>query len=237
MATKARVTVWACMAGVGMLAGCGGGGSSAVPPTAQSDPAAYFNQVVGPGYTADRVALVGDANTGAVGLPNTAFDKMPAAGKATYTGYALVGVNRNGADPTGPKLDLQGTATLSADFAANAISGQATNFVGTSVGTQNPTTGEYPLTGPAQTYAGTINVTNGCIGVAAGCANVTRPNQFSAGFGGTLTGEGNTVDLSGSLLGDFKGSPIAGVAAQGTLASVKVNGTSEPWGFYIYAKK
>ncbi len=218
---------------VALLAGCGGGGAPL--PTPQTDPDAYFNQVIEPGYDADRLRLVGDGTTANPGLGNTAFTRMPTTGSATYTGYALLGVNLDGADATGPRLGLEGTASMTADFAQGAITGQATNFVGGNTGPFDSTTNKYPLAAPAQYYPGTIDITNGCIGKTT-CANVTRPNQMAADFSGTLTGGGNTVTTSGVLQGDFKGNPIKGIAAQAISGTLAVNGTAVPGGFFVYVR-
>ncbi len=229
--TKASAVPLSVFGLVALLAGCGGGGATL--PTPQSDPDAYFSQVVGPGYDATRLLLDGDGTTANPGLGNTAFTRMPTKGSATYTGFALLGVNRDGTDATGPRLGLEGTASLTADFAQSTITGQVTNLVGGSTGPFDSTTNKYPLTGPAQYYAGTIDITNGCIGKTT-CANVTRPNQMAADFSGTLTGEGNTITTNGVLQGDFKGNPIKGIAAQAISGTLTVNGKGEPGGFFVY---
>lgn len=236
---------WVATVSLLAVANCGGGGGATnagttVPPTAsltaQNDPADYFSQVIAPGYTQYRSDLIGDTNTGSTGLPNTAFTGMPASGTATYNGYALLAINRDATVSGQPRLGVEGTATMTADFANHAISGSATNFVGGSVTGQDPTTGYYTPAGPANYYAGTIQITNGCIGNTAGCSGVTRPNQYSAQFSGALNGEGNSIVTSGSLLGDFKGTPIQGVTAITQTATTTVNGTVLPSGFFAFVK-
>lgn len=224
------------------LANCGGGGGAAAgsasspppapPPTPQTDPAAYFSQVIEPGYDSFSESLVGNTYTGATAMADTTT--MPTSGTATYNGYALVGANRLGQVSGAPKVGVEGTATLTADFANNTVAGSATNFVGGDVGSQNTTTGKFPITSAITAYPGTITISNGCIGTN-GCSLVTRPNQMQADFSGTLTGV-HTITTSGQLLADFKGTPIQGIAVTGGTINTTVDGTAVPSGFYFYVK-
>ncbi len=235
-------TVFASAIGVavlGMLSGCGGGGET--PVTAQSDPSAYYNTVLSPNYNAQRIALNGDVNTGQAPLANTTYPGaphgMPTSGSATYNGYMLVNANRDGSTAGSPRLSMEGTASVNANFTAATITGSATNFVG-GVVTPDPTNVEHPfkfVNSPVN-YTGTLAITGGCIGVSASCAAVTRPNQFEANVAGTLTGEGNTVTTNTNILGDFRGSPIQGVWAANVQAANTINGAPVLGSMFLVAK-
>jgi hypothetical protein len=226
-----------------LLAACGGGSGSAAGvtqsatgPTAQSDPVDYFNQVVGPGYQQYESDLVGNSYTGTTGLPNTAFKGMPTGGTATYRGYALVIANADGTVAGQPKIGVEGTATLTADFGNGTLAGSATNFVGTTISGKDSKTGAYQLAKAPAYYAGTVTIKDGCIGVATACSNVTRPNEFSANYSGTLTGEGNKITTNGQVLGEFKGTPIQGAVLGTNTGATTLNGAAVPGAFAALLK-
>lgn len=229
--------------GLVVLAGCGGGGgsggtASTTPPapTAQTDPDAYFTSVIEPGYDSYREYLSGDSYKGTTGLYNSTTAAIPTSGTATFKGYAELGMNLDNSATTAPRLGVEGTATITADFAKQTLSGSATNFVGTTVGNMNTTTGKYPFTGPANYYTGTIAITNGCIGTAPGCMSNTNANQFTADFAGTLNGSGNTMIASGQVQGNLKGTPLKGIATTTSTGTYTTNGISVPGNFAFFVK-
>lgn len=244
MRQTAMILRWATgLLALGLLAGCGGGGGGAVvgataattaAPTAAGDPLAYVQGVIGPGYQADLDTLVGDTFDGTTGTPNSAFKAMPTSGAATYRGFALVGINRANRLSGAPRLTMEGTATLFADFAAGSITGSATNFVGGLTGDQNLTTGKYPSAGPTTYFPGTITLT-GCIGTPNGCS-ATRPNQVAVTYTGQLNNGIYAVSTSGATTGDFKGAPIKGIAITDGAVTYIVNGVAEPGVLAVLAK-
>ncbi|MDE3079837.1 MAG: hypothetical protein KGI94_07385 [Paracoccaceae bacterium] len=224
-----------------LLAGCGGGGgavggtaSNTAAPTAASDPVSYTNAVLGPGYQTDLDTLVGDPFDGTTGTPNSAFKAIPTSGTATYAGFALIGINRANTLPGAPRLTIEGTSTLAADFGAGSITGSATNFVGEPTGDQNTTTGKFPALAAPTYFPGTISMT-GCIGTQNGCS-ATRPNQVAVTYTGQLSNGTYAVSTSGSTTGDFKGTPIKGIAITDGGATYIVNGTAEPGVLAVLAK-
>ncbi len=230
-------TTGSTMSGTAGTSGGGSGSSSSgTTPTPQTDPAAYFSQIISPGYDSYQAALVGNSHTGATGLPNTAYASMPSSGTANFNGYAFLIANSGSQVVGQPSIGIEGTATLSVDFSNNSASGSATNFVGGPIGALDTTTGKYPLTQAAIAYPGSIAISNGCVGANHGCSSVTRPNQMQADFSGTLAGGGNTITANGQVLADFKGTPIQGVAVSGGTITTKINGNNVPGAFYFYVK-
>jgi hypothetical protein len=212
--TNTRV-IFASALGVvmlGALSGCGGGGGTAsgVASNWQADPSGFYatNQPL-------QNAMVNNLNA----LSNSTYKAMQQqTGTATYNGYARVVMTT----PTTP-IELLGLATLDANFSTETISGNLTSFAGNY---QNTTTTPITVKSPQVAYTGSIAVTNGCIGTANGCA-ATRPNQFVADFSGTLTGQGNTLGLTGGMAGDFKGSPvIQGIEAAANSGAPTLNGVN-----------
>ncbi len=211
------------------LSACSGGGGATPAITASGDPAAYYSSTQAAQVAMERTVF-GNAATGAPGYPNSAFKAIPTSGTATYKGFAQVDFY-----PTGeqiPTRTVLGNGTIAANFASNTMTGSYSNFTGTAL---DPAGNQ--LAGPAAYYAGTLNVANGCIGNAAGCANVTRPNQFSGALSGTLTGEGNTINIDHDFLGNFRGSPIVAVEALGVTNLTTINGTQVDSALYIIGQR
>jgi hypothetical protein len=129
-----------------------------------------------------------DLNTRVAEMANTTFDTMPDAGSVNYIGNAGVVYSRNGRDVT-----LLGTATVTANFADQMIAGRIEQMSGG--------TGASDL----RDYAGELTI--------AGQIGVRRPNSFDVMLGGTLTGAGQTIVLSGPLRGDFRGSEAQAIVA------------------------
>ena len=167
----------------GFLAGCGSGDPS---PTMREE---FEND----GEAAFAMAERLDA------LQDTTALNMPTIGAVTYTGTSAVVV-----DTASQTTFMIGDATMTADFAAGTVSGNMSNFVG---GT-GPSTDEDPSDAVLDNlvgYAGTLDLRNGDIGDA-------DASDITAGFGGTLTGGGNTFVFDGVMFGVFKGNPAMGDA-------------------------
>ncbi|SEV94747.1 hypothetical protein SAMN04488515_0357 [Cognatiyoonia koreensis] len=131
-------------------------------------------------------------------IPNSAFSAV-AMGTATFEGTtAMVFVTGAGT------RTLVGDADISADFDRQIVSGRLHSFAGLESGVD---------------YNGSFSLSNGEIGG-------TRPNTFSADFGGSLTGGGvNQIVANGSIDGVFKGTPVRGLTATGQTDFVNFNGS------------
>ena len=124
--------------------------------------------------------------------------ELPDTGGANYAGVM--------AFIASPTLTLAGMMTLEADFAAERISGSATNFRD-----QNETA-----------YDGTLDILEDDVSVG-------NPNQdlptFVPVFMGSLTSDTTTVGVLGSLRGDFYGTDGNPAFAAGTMSgTANVNG-------------
>lgn len=185
------------------LAACGGSGGSStgvageppiLPPSATPSEAFGFSDT---GYTQRTAALGARSNTAFVA---PLIEGMPDSGTAFYDGLVRVDLNTTGADTI-----LFGQARVEADFDAQSLSGDVSDVVGRDSG------------GDVAAYAGDLALTNGDIGV-------NRPNDFTLDYGGTLTGNGETIALSGTLAGDFKADPILGLLGSDTSPIATVDG-------------
>lgn len=166
-----------------VLAGCGGSSDPALTP---------------------REAFLADgrdfrAESRRLGfLQDTTARYMPSVGTVTYTGSSEVVV-----DTAAETTFMYGDATMTADFAAETVTGSMSNFIG-GTGPAADVPGDAALDNLVS-YAGTLNLSNGDIGDA-------DASDISANFGGTLTGGGNTFVFEGFMFGVFKGNPAMGGA-------------------------
>jgi hypothetical protein len=204
-----------------VLSGCGGGeGGDDAPAWEDLTDEARLTSVV---QMADRLGAL--SNTAFAGTPS----EFPVSGSATFSGYAIAAFDDavtvdliEDLDPNAePRLLLLGNATLSADFGARTISGEATEFFGREAGSF------------AQ-YDGTVVFRDGEIGVD-GALPGSRPNDIRFGYSGTLTGAGNEVVLDGDALGKFKGTPIRGLIAL-DVDTNELNGAPTPSVFGVIAE-
>lgn len=186
-----------------VLAGCGGGsgGGGSVgnePPPEEASPVELFDF-----YQAAFTARYDRLDD----LYNTAWvepfeEGMPITGKAEFEGYIDVVL-----DTPKAQTELLGDARLSADFDAGTLEGSATDFAG------RDANGDYDF------YTGTMTLADGKIGAQ-------KPNDFDIGYKASLTGNGDTVVLLGSMEGKFKGDPVRGILAEDTDPTATVDGTS-----------
>lgn len=170
-----------------VLAGCGGGGGAAgnlvVPKNVtQEPPTDYF--VAMADYGTMSSALAARSNTAFV---EPKIEGMPSSGRAIYDGYFHAEL-----ETTALTTRLLGLASVAVDFATDEMVGSATDFIGVD------------RTGAMSPYSGSVAMTGGNVGV-------TRPNDFSLPYSGSLDGNGETVVLSGTITGNFKGDPIRGI--------------------------
>lgn len=154
----------------------------------------------------DRVGEFSDASDRVDALDRTSSAVVEATpGAATYQGYTGLGNPDQGQSD----VALVGETTLRVDFGADTISGRADDFIGTVDG------------GRTQEYDGSLVLSDGRLGVLTA-------NSISAGMSGTLTGDGNTVELvDADLLGQFVGRSAQGLEMVDPDAVVRVNGDRE----------
>jgi hypothetical protein len=179
------------------LAACGGGAAPKPGPggPAAPPPPASFDTL--------ETAYIG-ANARLAARSNTAFippliEGMPTTGGATYTGVMFVEL-----DTAGMTTQLYGNADVTANFDASSMSGSVTDFYGRD------------RTGSQAAYTGAVSLTNGTIGAA-------RPNAFDLDFSGALSGNGESISLSGTMDGDFKGDPIRGILGVDTTPTANID--------------
>lgn len=152
---------------------------------------------------------------------HTAFNngEFPTTGTATFSG-----TYRSVLDAAGTPTTLYGLADLTADFAGATVSGDVDTFVGEL------------SSGARGFYSGTVTLSNGAIGKDAAVAG-SRPNDLRFDYGGTLTGNGQTIVLNGSTdMGKFLRTPITGIEATGT-STATVNGLSVTDNMELYADR
>lgn len=123
---------------------------------------------------------------------------LPAGGSATFAGVMLLDAQL-GAGAT----SMAGALDLVANFAADSISGTASNFYDAA----------------DVSMAGTLVISNGVLDRAA---NTATEYTFSALLAGTLAGGGKSFVISADLSGDFLGSAYGAVA--GVIAGTATTG-------------
>lgn len=214
----------ATLAMIAALSACGGSGGGTVtttpdvtfpvaadPPT--TGPASELLQFYLDAELAMETRLDQRSNTAFVDNPATALiepiEGVPDSGTADYAGYMTLVVEDGGA-----VLRLYGDAALEADFNANgAFSGSVTDFAG----------GRDAGTNAA--YTGSVALSGGGIGQGV-------PNDIAMDYSGALTGNGEDVTVSGTLIGKFKGDPIVGLEANdpaltGTIGTAAATGNAQ----------
>ncbi len=170
-----RWTMSLAVAGLAVLAGCEE--FSFTEPTTTEDEAYLALQ-------AETLALR-DATEF---LTVTDAVDLPVSGSATYEGTALIALD---APTGGAASELIGTASITADFEAATVSGQADGFYGTVDG------------GDVAAFEGTIFVSQGAID-----SSNSGNDQISADVNGTLSGGGDTLVVDGAVAGNFLGDPL-----------------------------
>lgn len=184
-----RFVSWLAPVALG-LAGCGHSTPVEVPPDVRFD-------VLQTAYVASEARLEARSNTAFV---EPYIEGMPTSGGAVYSGYMAVDLATAGGGTV-----LFGEVDVIADFAAGTLRGSAGDFVG------------HDRTRTIDTYAGTISMTDGRIGVV-------RPNAFTIDYGGILTGNAEAISVSGTIDGNFKGDPIRGLLGYDTDPLAVVDG-------------
>lgn len=154
-----------------------------------------------------------DARVGA--LPISTAAELP-EGQATYRGLAGLEMD------TPEETRLVGTAEIVADFAARDLEGEIGGFTG-------------------RVNGGEVEMLEGTLEIASGNIQVLTPSDLAAELSGTLTGDGGTVGVDGSILGSFRtdgdqgAGALAAVAAPGT--DFTLDGTAYPGDLGLVAER
>lgn len=209
-------TPFLALTGALSLAACGGSGESTSVskpgPVVSANPFDVF---------ASRSAEHDAARIEKQGQFHTAFTggEFPTSGNATFEGTW-----ENVLDATGTPTVLLGEATIEADFAARTVSGGVTDFVGQVGG------------GATGFYSGDVTLSNGAIGKDPAVAGSVQ-NDLRFDYGGVLTGNGQTVTLSGETdMGKFLKTPITGIEATGN-GTADIDGSTVTDQMSVYADR
>ncbi len=183
-----------------MLAGCGGGGGGTSGGGggggAGIDPRLARIDI----YEAQRLRVLGDPGAGVMGMPLTEDANVPVTGSAEYTGSASIILE------TMPDAALiVGDATVAMDFAANEVTGEMDNFLGT-----DPN-------GNIRNFDGRLTINAGRIGDAT-------PNAWSLDYAGTVSAPGQSYVMAGTVEGEFLGDRASAIAGLELEAEIVANG-------------
>ena len=144
-------------------------------------------------------------------LSNTAFLDMPTGGAARFAGGAQLTVTPPSGDQ-GPRRYV-GRANVGVDFASETVVGRVDQMIRRSNG---------------RDIAGTLSIRNGDIGV-------NRPNDFAADLRGTLRDGNATITMDSRILGDFRGTPVRGIAVRNNGSDATWNGRIADHAFSLFA--
>ncbi len=136
------------------------------------------------------------------GYFNTAWPSVPTSGSAKFDGYALAKLF-----DAGNVYQITGSSTVDIDFGTKFASGSLSDFFGTD-------------------FDGNIDVYTGTIDMPFGSIAVFDPNDIYISYAGTLEGNGDTIDLNGTLAGRFKGTPIVGIWLDDLVSTTSLNGSA-----------
>ena len=127
-------------------------------------------------------------------------------GSASFTGYSgiIAGSEFN-------RTVLVGDAQLTVNFTGSgSVNGSITNLSGLA-GVNDYVTGS----GTLDDYSGKITISDGSVGSG---------NALDASYNGTLRGNGDTLALSGTMYGQFKGNPSIRAVELGAYDYATLNG-------------
>jgi hypothetical protein len=179
-----------------------------------------------------------------VGALENETTTMPTSGTASYTGSALIQM-ADSATAANQRV-MAGEAMLDARFSAagGAVNGTLQNFVGAKdVDMQAFNTAIYSGTvSDIEAQLADFSPVDGTIDVTAVASTRER---FTVGFSGTLTQDGDTIEVGGTGAGQFVGADAAGLKVYGgttlngfgTRSTLTENGTPQEGQVYINATR
>ncbi len=173
------------------VAGCGGGGGGDDPGSGIDPRVARLDA-----FDAQRIRVLGDVETGAIGMAPTPDADIPVTGAADFDGFTTIRVE----NPGGP-LVLYGDTLVSVGFDTGDATGTMSAFFGTNAA------------GEVVDYGGEIAIDAGQIATGV-----------SLEYGGALTEGTNTLVFDGTMTGIFLGDPLAALTASDLEAGVIYNG-------------
>ncbi|MCG3266478.1 hypothetical protein [Yoonia sp. I 8.24] len=180
-----------CLVLVLFAAGCGGGGGGDDPGSGIDPRVARLDA-----FDAQRIRVLGDVETGAIGMAPTPDAAIPVTGAADFDGFATIRVE----NPSAP-LVLYGDTLVTVGFDTGDATGAMSAFFGTNA------------TGEVVDYAGEIAIDAGRIAT-----------DVSLDYGGVLTEGTNTLVFDGTMTGAFLGDPLAALTTSDLEAGVIYNG-------------
>jgi len=167
--------------------GGGGGGAGIDPRLARLD-----------AYDAQALRVLGDPDTGALGLPLTGAGNLPPMGGFTLSGFATIRIE----DANDPRV-LYGDAALTLDYDTDQASGTLESFFGVDgADVVADYSGSIAIFGAAPAQGGMLS------------------------YAGTLVSPAATLALSGDVEVHLLGEVFSAVAAADLDASMAVNGSS-----------
>jgi hypothetical protein len=187
------------------LVGCGGGGGGG-----GDDPGSGIDPRVArlDAFDAQRVRVLGDVETGVIGMAPTPDLSVPVTGTAEFGGFATIRVENPDA-----ALVLYGDTLVTVGFGTGDATGTMSAFFGTNA------------VGDVVDYAGEILIDAGSVGAAV-----------SLDYGGALTEGANTLVFDGKLDGTFFGDPVTALSASDLEAGIYYNGALFDGTFVVVAE-
>ena len=173
-----------------LVSGCGGGGGD--DPGSGIDPRVARIDA----YDMQRIRVLGDVETGAIGMAQTPEVALPTTGAVNFAGFTTIRVE----NPSQP-LVLYGDTVVTIGFGGGAVTGTMNAFFGTNG------------TGTVVDYGGELLIDAGSIN-----------DGLTLDYGGALSEGGNTLVFDGTLTGLFLGDPLAAISASDLEAGVFYNG-------------
>jgi hypothetical protein len=159
-------------------------------------------------FDAQRIRVLGDDETGVIGMAPSPEAIIPVTGTADFSGFATIRVENPDA-----ALVLYGDTLVTVGFDTGAATGAMTAFFGTNA------------TGDVVDYAGEILIDTGAIGTG-----------ISLEYGGALTEGINTLVFDGTLAGVFLGDPVTALSASDLEAGIYYNGALLDGTFVVVAE-
>ena len=173
-----------------LVTACGGGGGE--DPGSGIDPRVARVDA----FDAQRMRVLGDVGTGAIGMASTPDASLPISGSVNFEGFTTIRVE----NPNQP-LVLYGDTAVTIGFGGGAVTGTMDAFFGTND------------LGDVVDYGGEILIDAGS--TTAG---------LTLDYGGALTEGVNTLVFDGTLEGLFLGDPLGAISASDLEAGVFYNG-------------
>ena len=154
----------------------------------------------------DRQALMEER---VLGYAGARYDAVPDVGSAEFTGMGRIEIDRD-ASQRSDDITLVGFAEITADFEADTVTGQITNFQGH--------TGRRATDDTVFDADGTLRI--GQRGSDLEDRDAGRTNRWHSSYGGHLTSPEGDIRLHGTLDGQFRGTRLSEDGLEAFLRSI-----------------